>query len=287
LPPPERERGIPDIVIAVVVVTHNRLHLLRRCVDDVLGRASDATREIVIWDNASADGTPEYLDALEDPRLRIVHHPQNIGTNAYAPAFAMTTQEYLVELDDDVIEAPVGWDRQMLDAFRRIPRMGYLSANLVDDPNDSASQYIRYLREERNAYTRREVEGVALLEGPTGGGCTMTSRALYDRVGGFRQNSKLVFWHEDAAYVRDIHRLGYSSAMLEDLRVWHAGSPYYSEPSRAKIAFHDHRERAEARKNLVKRAILAVPFLASLNQRRGWFDPPHEYEPPDLNPPDG
>jgi GT2 family glycosyltransferase len=272
-------------VIAVVVVTHNRLHLLQRCVDDVLGRTSEATREIVLWNNASDDGTREYLDALEDPRLRIVHHPENIGTNAYAPAFAMTTQDYLVELDDDVVEAPGGWDAQMLDAFRRIPKMGYLSANLVDDPNDSASQYIKYLREERNAYTRREVEGIAILEGPTGGGCTMTSRELYERVGGFRQNTKLVFWHEDAAYVRDIHRLGYGSAMLEDLRVWHAGSPYYSEPSRAKIAFHEHRKRTEARKNVVKRAILAVPFLSSLNERHRWFEPPDEYEPPNLDPP--
>jgi GT2 family glycosyltransferase len=269
-------------MIAVVVVTHNRLHLLRRCVDDVLGRTSEATREIVIWDNASDDGTREYLDGLEEPRLQVVHHPENIGTNAYAPAFALTSQDYLVELDDDVIEAPVGWDAQMLDAFRRIPKMGYLSANLVDDPNDSAAQYIKYLREERNAYTRREVEGIAILEGPTGGGCTMTSRALYEQIGGFRQNNKLVFWHEDAAYVRDVHRLGYGSAMLEDLRVWHAGSPYYSTTSPAKIAFHDRQERVTARKDRVKRVLLRVPFFAALNDRHGWFEPPHTYEPPEF-----
>ena len=271
-------------VISVIVLTHNRAHLLERCVEDVLLRTSSATTEIVIWDNASEDGTAAFLSTVDDPRIRVVTHEKNIGTNAYASAAALTTQPYIVEVDDDVIEAPAGWDKQLLDAFRRIPKMGYLSANLVDDPNDSASQYIKYLREERNAYTRREVEGIAILEGPTGGGCTMTSRALYDRIGGFRQNPKLVFWHEDAAYVRDVHRLGYGSAMLEDLRVWHAGSPYYSEPSRAKIAFHEHRERTEGRKNLVKRAILAVPFMASLNNRRRWFDPPEEYEPPDLDP---
>lgn len=267
-------------MIAVVVVTYNRLHLLRRCVDDVLLRTSDATREIVIWDNASDDGTPEYLDSLDDPRLRVVHHPENIGTNAYAPAFAMTTQEYLVELDDDVVEAPPNWDEQMLDAFRRIPGMGYLSANLVDDPNDSASQYIKYLREERNAYTRRVVEGIALLEGPTGGGCTMTSRALYERIGGFRQHRTLVFWHEDAAYVREVHRLGYRSAMLEELRVWHAGSPYYSQPAPAKLEFHERNARVTARKDRVKRLLLRVPFFAALNERRGWFEPPHTYVPP-------
>ena len=116
----------------------------------------------------------------------------------------MATQDYLVELDDDVIEAPPRWDETMLDAFLRIPKIGFLSASLVDDPNDSASRYIKYLREERKAYTRRELNGVAILEGPTGGSCTMTSRELYERVGGFRQNAKFVYWREDAAYVKDL-----------------------------------------------------------------------------------
>jgi O-antigen biosynthesis protein len=267
-------------VISIVVVTYNRLHLLRRCVDDVLGRTSDTTREIIVWNNASVDGTREYLDTLDDARLRIVHHSENIGTNAYAHAFALTTQDYLVELDDDVIEAPDGWDEQMLAAFVGIPRMGYLSANLVDDPNDSASQYVKYLRDERNAYTRREIDGITILEGPTGGGCTMTSRELYERIGGFRQRDDLIFWHEDAAYVHDVHRLGYRSAVLEDLSVWHAGSPYYSKTSPAKNAFHIRQARINARKDFVKRVLLRAPFVAALNARHGWFEPPHVYHPP-------
>jgi rhamnopyranosyl-N-acetylglucosaminyl-diphospho-decaprenol beta-1,3/1,4-galactofuranosyltransferase len=95
-------------VIAIVVVTYNRLHLLRRCVDDVLQRSSEKTREIVIWNNASNDGTREYLDALDDARLRVVHHSENIGTNAYARAFALTTQDYLVELDADLAQTQSG-----------------------------------------------------------------------------------------------------------------------------------------------------------------------------------
>ena len=127
-------------MIAIVVITHNRLHLLRRCVEDVLGRTSEKTKEIVIWDNASVDGTREYLDGLQEPepRLHVVHHPENIGMNAYARAMELTSQDYLVELDDDVIEAPPRWDETLLDAFRCIPQIGYLASDLVDDPNDSA-----------------------------------------------------------------------------------------------------------------------------------------------------
>jgi GT2 family glycosyltransferase len=267
-------------VISIVVITHNRVHLLRRCVEDVLLRTSPQTHEIVIWNNASHDGTREYLDGLSEPRFRVVHAPENIGQNAYARGFSMATQDYLIELDDDVIEAPLAWDATMLDAFQRLRGVGFLAAGLVDDPNDSASQYFKYLRDERGAYTRRVISGVAVLEGPTGGGCAMTSRALYDRVGGFGENDKLVYWHEDAAYVKKIERIGYRSVVLEDLSVWHAGGPFYSKVSPAKLAYHRHASTLRRRKDRVKRALLRVPGLAALNARFDWFDPPFTYVPP-------
>lgn len=269
-------------MIAVIVLTHNRAHLLKRCVEDVLLRTSESTREIIIWNNASEDETKEYLAEVGDPRITIVHHEQNIGINAYVDAVALASSPYIVELDDDVIEAPHHWDETMLEAFRKIPRMGYLVADLKEDPNDSAYCYLKYAKEERNVFTRKEVEGVRILEGPTGGGCAMTSREVYDRVGGFRQHKKLVFWHEDAAYVQDVRKLGYRTAILEDLKVWHAGSPYYSKPSTAKAEFHVHSVRTNSRKDLVKRMILRLPFVAALNDRYRWFGPPDRYEPPDF-----
>ena len=132
----------PDGEIAIVVLTHNRVHLLRQCVENVLARASSKTTEIVIWDNASSDDTSSYLDALDDPRLRVVHSDKNIGQSAYARAFRLTSAPYMVELDDDIIEAPANWDATLLDAFRRLPRIGFLAANLVNNPNDRTAQYM-------------------------------------------------------------------------------------------------------------------------------------------------
>ncbi len=269
-------------MIAVVVLTHNRLHLLPRCVEDVLLRTSPATTEIVIWDNASDDGTSEYLAGLVDQRIRVVRSEENLGTSAYANAVKLTSAPYIVEVDDDVIEAPPEWDRTLLEAFRVIPGIGHLAADLKEDPNDSAYCYLKYVKETRDVFTRKTVEGRQILEGPTPGGCAMTSREIYDHVGGFRRNKKLVFWHETEAYVRDVRKLGYRTAIFEDLKVWHAGSPYYSRPTPAKMAFYKHHQRAVARKDFVKRVILGVPFAAALNRRYRWFDPPHRYTPPDF-----
>ena len=263
-------------MISLVVLTHNRLHLLRKCVENVLLRTSAATQEIVIWDNASTDGTDAYLATLRDPRIRVVSNATNIGQNAYAEAFALTGQPYMIELDDDVTDAPAQWDETLLHAFRQLPRIGFLAASLVDDPHDVASQHLHHGQPGR--YKSVVENGVRLLKGPTGGGCAITSRELHDSVGGFQQRKGKAFWLEDEAYIADIAERGYEAAYLEDLRVHHTGGPYYAPPTPEKARYWESYERRRRRKATVKRVLLRVPLVGTLNERYGVFHPP-EPEP--------
>ncbi len=260
--------------IAVVVLTYNRVHLLRQCVENVLGRTSDRTTEIVIWNNASTDGTREYLDSLSDPRISVVHWPKNIGQNAYDRAFAQTTAPYLLELDDDVIDAPQGWDATLLHALPKLPEFGFLAANLANNPHDVTAQ-IMYGRS-AGLYHIEEINGFRLKIGPTGGWCGLTPRELYTRVGGFGRNRSFAFWHEDAAYIGKVTRLGLRAALLADLEVVHAGGPHYAPVHQEKWDYYTWRDRRQARKNAVKRMLLALPLVPRLNKRYGWFQPPAE-----------
>ncbi len=258
--------------IAIVVLTYDRVHLLRHCVENVLARTSDATHEIVIWNNGSSDGTREYLDAIEDPRIRVVHHPENIGLNAYAAICPETTADHLLELDDDVVDAPWNWDRDLLEAYRRLPDVGYLQAKLADDGHSPGADLL--YRINADVYKLRVRNGVRLLEdGPVGGGCTITSRALHDEVGGFRTDKK-AFYREDQAYIQAIRKLGYRAAILDEVVVVHHGGEHYSEVVPEKVEFYRRRNRRIARKNAIKRTLLAVPFVRPLNRRFGWFKPP-------------
>jgi GT2 family glycosyltransferase len=256
--------------IAVVVLTHGKLDLLRQCVERVLGRTSPEVTEVVIWDNASSDGSAAYLDTLDDSRVRVVHHPENIGQNAYAEAFALTTADYLVELDDDVIDAPREWDRMLLDAYTRIPDIGFLAADLEENPHCPASR----ARHTTYEYTPLEINGVHLLEGPTGGACAMTSREVYDRVGGMPQLKRKTFYLEDAAYIEKVRRHGFRAAVLKDLRVFHAGGEYFAPSAAARIEYWQRYERIQRRKTRVKKWILRVPGLRRANARYGWFEEP-------------
>ena len=261
-----------DDTIAIAVLTHNRVHLLKQCVENVLLRTSPATTEIVIWNNASEDETAAYLDSLDDPRIRVVHSEKNVGQNGYARSFRRTSAPYLVELDDDVVDAPANWDATMLYAFQRLPRIGFLAADLEDDPFDLASRYRHHVRP--HEYTLDEENGVRLLRGPAGGGCAMTSRELSERVGGFRERKNEVFWLEDEAYIGHIGRLGFGSAVLADLRVHHTGGPHYTVASKEKAAYWRRYKRRRARRAAVKRVLYRIPFVPRLNARYGWFVAP-------------
>src|SRR5262249_15131599 len=144
----------------------------------------------------------------------------------YDRAFAATSAPYLLELDDDMIDAPPRWDETLLEAFLKLPSYGYLAANIANNPHDATAQLI--YGDNAHLYHVSTVNGVRLKLGPTGGGCSMTSRELFDRVGGFGQNRKLSFWHEDARYIGKLLAIGYENGYLNDLCVVHAGGEYYS-----------------------------------------------------------
>jgi len=67
--------------IAAVVVTYNRKDLLKECLDALLNQTRPLD-SIILIDNASTDGTPEFLKEkgyLDNPKIDYVRLPENTG----------------------------------------------------------------------------------------------------------------------------------------------------------------------------------------------------------------
>jgi glycosyltransferase involved in cell wall biosynthesis len=165
------------VTASVVLVTWNRLRMLEPCVRGLMANAGDVDYELIVWDNASDDGTAEFLDALagEDPRVRVVHSVENVGLNGVAAGVSLARGDYIVELDDDVLEFPEEWLSRMIAAFDAVPRAGYLAANVVQDGITNGA------KPPADAYRARTYRGGVVIEhGPTGGWCAITSRAVVE-----------------------------------------------------------------------------------------------------------
>jgi glycosyltransferase involved in cell wall biosynthesis len=70
--------GPPDI--SVVLATYDRRATLPRAIASVLSQ--DAHFELIIVDDASRDGTRDYLATLADPRIRVILAERNRGPSA-------------------------------------------------------------------------------------------------------------------------------------------------------------------------------------------------------------
>ncbi len=98
-----------DASVAVLIVTYNRIALLRECVDAVLGQ-THAASALYIVDNQSDDGTADFLADLsaDHSRLHVITSEKNLGG---AGGFELGVREalkqgdfdYLLLIDDDAI----------------------------------------------------------------------------------------------------------------------------------------------------------------------------------------
>ncbi len=204
--------------VSILLITWNRLRMLREGLGSLLANTHGDNYEIIVWDNGSDDGTKEYLDevASTHPEMRVVHHPENVGLNAVALSVKLARGYYIVELDDDVLRFPDDWLSRMLSAFKKVPKIGYMAANVVQD------EFTRGEKDLPEAYTVVDYDGVVLEHGNTWGWCSMTSLEVMSKVGNFPRRRGRLNFTEDLDYVRRCQAAGYKRGILQDVVVYHA-----------------------------------------------------------------
>ena len=65
--------------LGAVVVTSNRLDQLKVTVTNLLGHAPALLEALIVVDNASTDGTADWLSEIQDDRLKVISLEQNTG----------------------------------------------------------------------------------------------------------------------------------------------------------------------------------------------------------------
>ncbi len=122
-----------EVNIICVVVTYNRLPLLKECIEALKNQTVPLAR-IVIVNNHSTDGTDEYLKALVDDSLfKIVSLPENTGG---AGGFSMGIKEAALDhadwiwlMDDDTKPVPDCLEKMI--PFTKLEKIGFICSKVV------------------------------------------------------------------------------------------------------------------------------------------------------------
>lgn len=125
--------------VSVVIVSWNALPLLQQCLPSVV--ATDyPDLEIVLADNASTDGSADWVEATL-PSVKVVCHPENwLFCRGNNEAIPHTTGDYVCLLNNDV-EVPPDWLGPLVDAMEDDRRVAAVQPKLLQYDDRTRFEY--------------------------------------------------------------------------------------------------------------------------------------------------
>lgn len=100
-------------MVSVVICTYNRLGYLKTCLDSV--RKIDYPNfEVVFVNDASTDGTKDFLDSLNDPKYIPVHLSVNSGLCTARNAGIAESKSELIAFTDDDCTVDSQWLKELI-----------------------------------------------------------------------------------------------------------------------------------------------------------------------------
>jgi len=112
--------------IDLVFITYNRLDYTKLSLASVL---ADPTEEfaLTIWDNASTDGTSEYLSSVKDPRIvEKVFSKDNVRLHGAVNNLIDKSKADLIGIIPNDFILSAGWTKKIAQAHAEIPELGMI-----------------------------------------------------------------------------------------------------------------------------------------------------------------
>lgn len=210
---------------SIVILTYNNLQSCTiPCLQSVLEHTDLSKDEIIVVDNASTDGTREWLNSLQIENLKIILNLKNFG---YAKGnnigIAQAEGDFVILLNNDTLVSEF-WVDKLLSGFdqevglvgpisNRIGSMQQVSIPGVNSENylDLTAKYVA-----KHKYEHFEVEKLCFF-------CVAIPMRIIRQVGYLDENFGRGNF-EDDDYCLRVRKEGFKLRIVEDCFIYHTGS---------------------------------------------------------------
>lgn len=237
---------------AIVILNWNGIHFLKEFLPIAIQNTS-ANSEIIIADNASSDGSLEYLEK-EYPEVRIIKLDRNYGfTGGYNKSLMQVEAEYYILLNSDVEVTPQ-WDVPLINILDSRSDVGAVMPKMLSYYNHNEFEYAGaaggFIDKYGYPFCRGRVfhtleqdygqyDGIHEIFWATGA-CIAVRANLYHELGGL---DDILFAHmEEIDFCWQLHHLNFKVLMTSESVVYHLGGgtlPKYS-PKKSYLNFRNN-----------------------------------------------
>lgn len=220
--------------ISIIILTHNKLAVTRRCLPRLL-QSADAGWELIVVDNGSTDGTTAWLRGFQGEaeraglRMRVLANAANAGcSTARNQGIAAATGDRIVFVDNDVTVRSRNWLGRLSRLLDVDPAIGMVGPKLVYPVAPYRIQFaggavsrtgrVQFLGrgaaiDDSRFNVRREVQYLISA-------CCMTRRSVLEQAGGFDEAFNPVQF-EDTDLCYRIREKGYRILFEPAVEMYH------------------------------------------------------------------
>ncbi len=225
--------GFP--LVSVVIVTYGGLEHTRRCLES-LEAETWPRMEIIVVDNASPDGTPQFLEdyARDRAHVQVLLNSENRGfAAANNQGLERARGEVLVLLNNDTV-VPPGLLGRLVRKLRSDPSIGLLCPTtnfcgneaLVEADYEGLADLPAAASRRAAAFAGQELElSVAAMY------CVALRREVFERVGLLDEEFGIGMFEDDDYSLR-VREAGFRVVCAEDAYVHHVGQASFATLSR-------------------------------------------------------
>ena len=222
------------IDISIIIVNFNVREYIINCIQSIqYFTTKDLTFEIIVVDNASKDGSPEYFEN-NLPEIKLIKNRENIGfSKAINQGIDVAQGEYLFLLNPDtkLLEDSIN----ILHSFiSKQPQIGAIGPKLIGDNGHRQKSFWRRPTLLSTLLSIYHLEffnikknyGHANIDKPLSvdtisGGAFFIRRNLFNSLNGFNEN---LFWMEDIDCCNRIKQQGFEIVYLPNTSIMHFSS---------------------------------------------------------------
>jgi GT2 family glycosyltransferase/glycosyltransferase involved in cell wall biosynthesis len=235
---------------SIIILTRNGLEFTRQCLESIFAKTTYPDYEIIVVDNASQDGTLEYLDEISarQKNVQIISNKQNEGFARGNNQGARAAKgEYLVFLNNDTVVTH-GWLTRLIEHLQD-PSIGLIGPVTNSASNEAKISVTYEAIDDLDSFTQEYTQahyGEAFDIRALAFFCVALRTERFQEIGPLEESFGLGMFEDDDYAIR-VKNSGYKVVCTEDVFVHHWGGASFLklDPYQYWLLFKENRKKFE------------------------------------------